>query len=77
MSIKNKIGLVSAAAFAAAAFTAPVAALSLKDKKVTFIVPYKEGGGTDTMARIFQPFLQKYLPGNPTILVLNQPGGAG
>jgi tripartite-type tricarboxylate transporter receptor subunit TctC len=77
MSITNKIGLVSAAAFAAAAFVTPAAAFTLKDKKVTFIVPYKEGGGTDTMSRIFQPFLQKYLPGNPTILVLNQPGGAG
>ncbi|HAA92141.1 MAG TPA: hypothetical protein DCS82_08090 [Rhodospirillaceae bacterium] len=77
MSITRKIGLLSAAAFAAAAFVTPASAFSLKDKKVTFIVPYKEGGGTDTMARIFQPFLTKYLPGNPTILVLNQPGGAG
>jgi tripartite-type tricarboxylate transporter receptor subunit TctC len=77
MSITRKIGLLSTAAFVAAAFVTPASAFTLKDKKVTFIVPYKEGGGTDTMARIFQPFLQKYLPGNPTILVLNQPGGAG
>jgi tripartite-type tricarboxylate transporter receptor subunit TctC len=77
MSLIRKIGIVSAAAFTAAALASPAAALTLKDKKVTFIVPYKEGGGTDTMSRVFQPFLQKYLPGNPTVLVLNQPGGAG
>jgi len=77
MSLIQKIGILSAAAIAAASFVTPVSAFSLKDKKVTIIVPYREGGGTDTMARIFQPFLQKYLPGNPNILVLNQPGGAG
>ncbi|MDA0655108.1 MAG: hypothetical protein O2912_01685 [Proteobacteria bacterium] len=79
MSVIRKIGILSAAAFTAAALSTPAAAaaFTLKDKKVTFIIPYKEGGGTDTMARIYQPFMQKYLPGNPTVLVLNQPGGAG
>ncbi len=79
MSKLQKLAAPSLAAFLVLALTvpAPVVAFSLEGKKVTFIVPYKEGGGTDTMARIFQPFLQKYLPGNPTVIVLNQPGGAG
>ena len=47
----------------------------LSGKKVNIVVPFKEGGGTDTYARLFAPFLSKYLPGNPTILVRNEPGG--
>ena len=44
-------------------------------KKINIVVPFKEGGGTDTYARLFGPFLSKYLPGNPTVLVRNEPGG--
>lgn len=41
-------------------------------KAVTIIVPMKPGGGTDTMVRGIQPYLQKYL-GVP-VLVENVPG---
>jgi len=47
----------------------------LSGKKVNIVVPFKEGGGTDTYARLFAPFLERYLPGNPSILVRNEPGG--
>ena len=53
------------------------AEVDFSGKKVTFIVPFKEGGGADVYARLFQPFLQKYLPGNPTVIVRNEPGGGG
>lgn len=52
-------------------------ALDLAGKRVTLIVPFSEGGGTDTWTRMMQPYLEKYLPGKPTVLVLNKPGGGG
>jgi tripartite-type tricarboxylate transporter receptor subunit TctC len=50
--------------------------VSFKGKTVTIIVPFAEGGGGDVTARLFQPFLQKHLPGNPKVVVYNRPGGA-
>lgn len=44
-------------------------------KTIELIVPYKEGGGGDTWIRFNAPFLRKHLPGHPTILVSNIPGG--
>ena len=39
------------------------------------IVPYTEGGGTDLYARLFVPYLRKHLPGKPTVVIRNMPGG--
>jgi len=44
-------------------------------KTIEWIIPFKEGGGGDTWARFNAPFLSKYLPGNPTVVVTNIPGG--
>jgi len=65
------------AAFAAVAIGASsaFAAVDFAGEKVTIIVPFKEGGGADVYARLFQPYLSKYLPGKPTVIVRNQPGG--
>lgn len=49
--------------------------LDLSGKTVTWIVPFKEGGGTSRFARFLQPFLTKYLPGNPTVQIQHVPGG--
>ena len=38
-------------------------------KTVTWVVPFKEGGGTSRFARFIQPFLKKYLPGNPDVQI--------
>jgi putative tricarboxylic transport membrane protein len=46
-------------------------------KRVELVVSSSEGSGTDAFARIFQPFLEKYLPGKPTVIVANRPGGSG
>jgi hypothetical protein len=71
--------LLAIAGIALAAATAPGAnaAVDLKGKKVTVIVPFAEGGGSDIYARMMAPYFEKYLPGNPKILVLNRPGGGG
>ena len=44
-------------------------------KSISWVVPFKEGGGTSRFARFIQPFLTKYLPGNPTVKIMHMPGG--
>lgn len=44
-------------------------------KKITWIIPFKVGGGSDVWSRLYAPFFQKYLPGNPVVAVKNMPGG--
>jgi len=48
-----------------------------KDNPVTLVVSASGGGGSDNWARQFAPFLQKHMPGNPQIIVTNQPGASG
>ena len=43
--------------------------------QVDMIIPYDEGGGTDTWARFLAPYLEKHVEGNPTFLPENKPGG--
>lgn len=44
-------------------------------KRIEMLVPFNPGGGSDVYSRALAPFLEKYLPGNPTIVVRNVPGG--
>lgn len=64
---------------AAAALMAPTAAraqeFTLEGETVTWIVPFREGGGTDRLTRILAQSLSEQLSGNPDVIVLNQPGG--
>jgi tripartite-type tricarboxylate transporter receptor subunit TctC len=53
------------------------AEVDFSGKTIHVIVPFSEGGGTDGYSRLMAPYFEKYLPGNPTILVVNRPGGGG
>ena len=44
-------------------------------KTITFVLPVTPGGGFDTFSRMIIPYLRKYLPGNPKIIIKNAPGG--
>lgn len=44
-------------------------------KTIKWIIPFNVGGGSDVWSRLYSPFLQKYLPGNPIIAIKNMPGG--
>jgi tripartite-type tricarboxylate transporter receptor subunit TctC len=44
-------------------------------KTITYVVPTSPGGGFDTFSRMIIPYLRKYLPGNPNIIIKNAPGG--
>lgn len=43
--------------------------------RVTLVIPYGEGGGTDTWARFMAPYLSKTVEGTPTFVPENRPGG--
>jgi tripartite-type tricarboxylate transporter receptor subunit TctC len=80
---RRKSGLfVSAAVLAlgTATVVAPAsqaAAVDFSGKRITITVPFSEGGGTDSYSRFMAPYFEKHLPGNPSIVIVNRPGGGG
>jgi tripartite-type tricarboxylate transporter receptor subunit TctC len=73
--------LLSLAALSFAAASSPAFAQPSADfyrgKTVNLIVGSGEGGGFDLSARMSAPYLARYIPGNPTVLVQNMPGASG
>ncbi len=50
---------------------------SFSGKTISMLVTSSPGGGTDTTGRLVAPFLTRYLPGNPAVVVRNMPGADG
>jgi tripartite-type tricarboxylate transporter receptor subunit TctC len=46
-------------------------------KRMRMLVPYSAGGGYDLYARIIARHWGRHIPGNPSFIVQNMPGGAG
>ena len=74
--------IVTCAVVAAATVSfvcAPASAqpVSFEGKSIKVIIPSTPGGGTDIAARLIGRFLGKYLPGNPSMMPQNMPGGGG
>ncbi len=70
----------NAAAFAFLILLAgPAAAneISFAGKKIDMLIGSSPGGGTDLSSRLIGDYLVKYLPGHPTIVYRNIPGGQG
>ncbi|MGH8519258.1 MAG: tricarboxylate transporter, partial [Panacagrimonas sp.] len=44
-------------------------------KTIEFVIPFATAGGSDVWARFFAPYLSENLPGKPTVVVKNVPGG--
>ncbi len=61
--------------FGSAARTA--AEVSFEGKTVAILIPYTVGGAADIMARQMLPFIGRQVPGNPTMIIRNMPGGGG
>ena len=65
----------------AGATTGPVLAQSVeqfyKGRQVTMVVGSAPGGINDISARFVARYLGHYIPGNPSIIVQNQPGAGG
>ncbi len=50
-------------------------AVDFNGKRIEWIVPFKEGGGSSQWAHFLSPLLSEQLPGKPVIAVKNVPGG--
>lgn len=69
---------VVSAAVLAAAGTGPAAAeVSFEGKRLELIIASDAGGGTDRVGRLVSQYLEKYLPGKPTIVTKNMGAGGG
>lgn len=47
------------------------------DKTIELLVPLRAGGGTDRTARFLAEYLTQFLDGEPSVQVINEPGGGG
>ena len=78
---RRRLGaLAIAAAGSIAISAAPTAASANVDfsgERITILVPFNEGGGTDSYVRFLAPFYERHLPGKPKIQVLNKSGAGG
>src|SRR5215831_14583914 len=77
MSDQTKLFALPAAITVALTLAAPAAAQvpSLAGKTVTMVIGFGPGGGYDAWARVVARHLGKHLPGNPTVVPQNMPGG--
>ncbi len=64
-----------AAALGALPLAASAQSPTFAGKTVTVLVGYKPGGGYDATARMLARHLPNHLPGKPTVIVQNMPGG--
>lgn len=68
------IGLMVAGLMVVGLATAKAADFS--GKTIEWVVPFREGGGTDRWARFYAPLLSEKLPGRPKVVIKNIPGEA-
>lgn len=70
-------GALSLTTIIAGTQPATAADVSFAGKRITILVPFNPGGGTDSYVRFLAPLYEKHLPGNPKVLVLNKSGAGG
>ncbi len=75
-----KLQALTAAALAVAGLAAAPAVQAADfyaGKTLTVVCPYPPGGTYDRMARLIAQYLPKHIPGQPSAIVQNKPGGGG
>ncbi|WP_322896117.1 MULTISPECIES: tricarboxylate transporter [unclassified Yoonia] len=76
METTKKIMLLSTVSAVTFGLAAPVAAqVSFEGERIQIIVPFAPGGATDVAARFLESHMERHLPGNPDIEVVNRGGG--
>jgi tripartite-type tricarboxylate transporter receptor subunit TctC len=83
--VRTRVAILRVAAVTVTLATSPLDSIAYanpvaefyRGRTVDFIVGAAPGGGFDQTARPIAAHLSKHLPGNPTIVVRNMPGGAG
>jgi tripartite-type tricarboxylate transporter receptor subunit TctC len=69
------VALLGASTLITAGSATSAGAIDFAGQRIEMIVPFQEGGGADTWARFVARFLPDKLPGKPTVVVRNVPGG--
>ena len=77
MTNRNLTTALVAAGLGLAMLAAPAGAQFYKGKTMTMLVPVPGGSGLDLVARNFARYWAKHIPGKPTIVSRNMPGGGG
>ena len=77
MPRRSLISAVILAALASAAAHADPVADFYKGKQIQFIIRSGVGGGYDQYSRLLAHYIGKHIPGNPTVIPVNMPGGGG
>lgn len=62
---------------AVAAIAPGIAHAAYPEQPIKMVVAYGAGGGTDIIARVIAPYIQKYLGNNASVVVLNRAGAGG
>lgn len=75
MTRTKRLGVLSAALALVTVAATGAPAADFSGKTIDWIIPFAAGGGSDVWARIYAPYLSKHLPGQPTVVVRNVPGG--
>ena len=65
-----------AAGLALGAQSASAQNVDFSGKRIEWIIPFGTGGGSNSWARFYAPWLQKFLPGSPVVAVVNMPGAS-
>lgn len=73
----NTLSRLSGIAVLAAVGWSGSAAAQYPTKPITMLVAFAPGGGTDLIARLIAPFIEKHLGNNTRIVVTNRPGAGG
>jgi len=75
----SKKTILTTALITASAFmvSAPAMAAGFPEKDITFIIPYKPGGGFDSTSRIVINTMMKHLPNKVNVIPKNLPGAGG
>ncbi|WP_304618107.1 tripartite tricarboxylate transporter substrate-binding protein [Paracoccus sp. (in: a-proteobacteria)] len=76
-SIMRAVTVTSVAALAIMPATASAQQADSAAQPIRLVIPFSAGGGSDVWARFFAPLLSRHLPGQPPIIVANEPGGGG
>ena len=76
LGLRALVASGAAAGILLGAQSATAQAVDFSGKRIEWVIPYGTGGGSNAWARFYQPWLQKYLPGNPTVAVVNMPGAS-
>ncbi len=70
-------GFLFGTVLAALGLSGQSVAADYPERPITMIVAYAPGGGTDLVARLIAPYVEKYLGNNARIVVTNKPGAGG